>query len=350
MQRLPIATLRAQTQAVFDTWGMASAATAAAVEVMGWADERGVDSHGISLLTSYYAGLVADRLITLDPVVAIERDMPVVTTIDGGNGLGYRASLIACDSAIKKAKALGVAVSTVRNSHHFGAAGAYVDRIAAAGLVGFAMTSVHGATVVATRSAGAMFGTNPIAFAAPGKDGPPFLLDMATSTSAVGRIKVRALAGKPLPAGWAYDETGAITTDAARALEARLMTPLGATPETSSHKGYGLAAMVEILSALLSGATWFHHAPERPDVGHWFCAMDPAAFGDADRFYASIDAMGDTLRQATPINPAEPVLVPGDPERAERARRLADGVPVLPKLAEDIEKLCRRIGAPYLLG
>jgi LDH2 family malate/lactate/ureidoglycolate dehydrogenase len=200
-----------------------------------------------------------------------------------------------------------------------------------------------------------MFGTNPIAFAAPAGKNPPFSLDMATSTVAVGKTKLALLHGKPLPHGWAFDSAGKVTTDAAAAVASHRLTPLGGTPELSSHKGYGLAAMVEILCAMLTGA-WFaptreqrHPGEKRFNVGHFFLAMDPKAFRGEGEFEVDLDDMIAALRSAKRADPAQPVLVHGDPERAQMERREKDGIPVPDALAAQVRAIAKGCGAAVLI-
>jgi len=178
---------------------------------------------------------------------------------------------------------------------------------------------------------------------------------MATSTVAIGKLKLAILHGKPLPPGWALDSRGRVTGDASAALEARMLTPLGGTPELSSHKGYGLAAMVEILCAMLAGA-WYaptrdrrHPGEKRFNVGHFFLAMDPAAFREEGEFEDDLDDMISALRSAKRVDPAQPVLVHGDPERAQMEKRSLEGVPVPDALAAKIRSIASDCGAAALI-
>jgi LDH2 family malate/lactate/ureidoglycolate dehydrogenase len=206
---------------------------------------------------------------------------------------------------------------------------------------------------VPTHGREARFGTNPIAFAAPAGRNPPFLLDMATSTVALGKFKLYARDGKAIPPGWALDAAGAPQTDPKQALVDRLMTPLGGGREGGGHKGYGLAAMVEILSTVLAGASY---APlraagaERNDVGHFHLALHPEAFRDAGAFESDLDALVEALRATPPADPAQPVMVAGDPEYAARERRRREGIPVPHSLLAQVQAIAERIGAAFSLA
>jgi len=215
--------------------------------------------------------------------------------------------------------------------------------------------------VVPTRAKAPLLGTNPIAFAAPAKRNPPFLLDMATSSVANNKIKVHDLNGKPIPPGWVLDEGGRPVTDAAEALkriyETREggVTPLGGTAEMSSHKGYGLALMVHILGGALSGASFSpirlktQKATDPDRLGHFFMAIDPKAFRAEGEFESDLDEVIDVLHATRPVDPAKPVLVPGDPEAASREKRLKEGIPLPESLLVKIRAICERSGVPFLL-
>jgi len=346
--------LAAQLRAVFRAWGMSDPATEASVRMMIAADLRGIDSHGAMMLP-LYDQLRREGRLNMAPEVKIVRESPVTALVDGDGGLGHYPAETAMRLAIDKAARAGLAAVGVRNSNHFGAAGVYALQAAERGLIGIAMTNVWNTAIVPTRSTAAMFGTNPIAFAAPGKNNPPFCLDMATSTVAIGKLKLAALHDKPLPRGWALDAGGAATESAQAALASRKLTPLGGTPELSSHKGYGLAAMVEILCAMLPGA-WFaptraqrHPDAKRFNVGHFFMALDPKAFRGEGEFETDLDDMLDALRASRPLDPAQPVLVHGDPERAAIVERERHGIPVPEALAEQLREVARNCGAQVLI-
>jgi LDH2 family malate/lactate/ureidoglycolate dehydrogenase len=264
--------------------------------------------------------------------------------------------------AIEKAKAMGVGVVSVFNSHHFGAAGYYAALAPKQGLVGMVTSATRSIAVVPTRAAVPVLGTNPIAFAAPARRNRPFLLDMATSSVANNKIKVYELNGKKLPPGWVLDEHGQPVTDPAAALKVIYekkggggQTPLGGTAEMSSHKGYGLALMVHILGGTLSGASFSPirvktQKPSDPDrLGHFFLAIDPKVFRPEGAFEDDLDAVIDVLHATPPVDPAQPVLVPGDPEAAARERRLREGIPLPSALLEKLRAICERSGVAFIL-
>jgi LDH2 family malate/lactate/ureidoglycolate dehydrogenase len=357
---VPAERVREQIVSIFTAWGMEAALVRTAAEVMVETDLSGVDSHGVSMLMDYEASKRKGKL-NLKAKPRIVRQNPVTALIDADAGLGHPAAVMGMQLAIEKAKAMGVGVVTVTNSHHFGAAGYYAALAARAGLVGMATSATRTMSVVPTRAKAPLLGTNPIALAAPAKRNAPFLLDMATASVANGKIKVYDLNGKPLPPGWVLDDAGVPVTDAAAAWEILYdtkkggLTPLGGMAEMSSHKGYGLALMAHILGGTLSGASFSPirvrtQKPADPDrLGHFFMAIDPRAFRAEGEFEADLDEVIDVLHAAPAIDPARPVLVPGDPEAATRARRLKDGIPVPESLRTHIRAVCERSGVPFLL-
>ena len=351
---VPAARLREQLRAIFAAWGMPAALAETTARLIVAADLRGIDSHGIGMLPLYDELHRAGKL-AMAPEIATLRENPVTALLDAGGGLGHDAGERAMRLAIDKCRASGLAAVAVRNSNHFGAAGLYALMAAEAGFIGLATSNVWKAAVVPTRGREPMFGTNPLAFAAPARRNPPFCLDMATSTVAIGKLRLAWLDGRELPEGWAIDAEGRPLRDPAEAMAQRLLTPLGGTAEMSSHKGYGLAAMVEILSALLSGARVAAlddaRAPDplRYNVGHFFAAIDPAAFRDPEAFRDEMDELIDTLRASRPAEPESPVLVPGDPETAAEAERSAGGIPVSRKLAAMIREIAAACGVADLM-
>jgi LDH2 family malate/lactate/ureidoglycolate dehydrogenase len=255
-----------------------------------------------------------------------------------------------------------VAVVSVVNSHHFGAAGCYSRIAAERGVIGMVTSATRGVTMVPTFGAEPVMGTNPLAFAAPAKKNPPFQLDMATTTVAAGKVKVYKLNHEALPAGWVVDDKGHPVTDPEEAFKHVFerpeggITPLGGPKAAGGHKGYGLAVMVHILGGVLCGASFSPlriktQKPSDPhNLGHFFMAIDPKAFRGPGEFEADLDAVIDTLHAAKPADPAQPVLVAGDPEMATRAERLRDGVPVPDDLMTQLRAVAGAAGVPFVLS
>ena len=353
--------LRSQIIAVLEAWGMERELVRTTAEVMVETDLAGVDSHGVSMLMDYENSKSKGKL-NLNARPHIVKETPVTALVDADAGLGHPAAVMGMKLAIEKAKAMGVAVVSVFNSHHFGAAGYYAALASKEGLIGMVTSATRSIAVVPTRAAVPVLGTNPIAFAAPARRNRAFLLDMATSSVANNKIKVYELNGKRLPAGWVLDERGQAVTDPREALDIVYsrkkgggQTPLGGTADMSSHKGYGLALMVHILGGALSGASFSPirvktQKPSDPDnLGHFFLAIDPKAFRPEGAFEQDLDAAIDVLHATPPVDPNLPVLVAGDPEAASREKRLRDGIPMPSALVKKIEDICQRSGARFIL-
>jgi LDH2 family malate/lactate/ureidoglycolate dehydrogenase len=243
----------------------------------------------------------------------------------------------------------------VRGSAHFGAAGFYTLMAANAGLIGMACTSASSIQVAPTFGKQARLGTDPWSFAAPSADGEPFLLDMATTTVAAGRIRNKANEKLPTPDGWVLDREGRPSNDPLVAKEkGGFLTSLGGSPENSSYKGYGLAVMVNILASCLSGATLItdpEHTkkPVGMDIGHFFMAIDPAIFRGAGVFEADVATFLRALRATLPVDPARPVMVAGDPQWKLAETRLRDGIPVGPGLMAQVREIAQAAAVPWLL-
>ena len=360
MKNCAAARVREQIVSILESWGMDPALVQTTADVMVETDLAGIDSHGVSMLMDYEASKSKGKL-NLKARPHVVKETPVMALIDADAGLGHPGAVMGMELAINKAKAMGVGVVSVFNSHHFGAAGYYAALAPKQGLVGMVTSATRSIAVVPTRAAVPVLGTNPIAFAAPARRNRPFLLDMATSSVANNKIKVYELNGRKLPPGWVLDEHGKPVTDPAAALrivyenKAGGQTPLGGTAEMSSHKGYGLALMVHILGGTLSGASFSPirvraQKPSDPDrLGHFFLAIDPKVFRAEGAFEDDLDAVIDVLHATPPVDPAQPVLVPGDPEAAARSRRLRDGIPLPASLLEKLRGVCERSGVPFIL-
>jgi LDH2 family malate/lactate/ureidoglycolate dehydrogenase len=359
--RVPAPKIESQLTAVLRAWGMSEEHAATTARMMTETDLRGVDSHGISMLPTYDRELRSGRL-NMQPAWKTLREGPATALIDADASLGHPVSVHAMNLAVDKCREIGVAVVSVVNSHHFGAAGCYSKIAADRGVIGMVTSGTRGVTMVPTFGAEPVMGTNPLAFAAPARRNPPFQLDMATTTVAAGKIKVHKLNHKPLPSGWVVDGDGRPVTDETDAFGYVFdrseggITPLGGTRDLGSHKGYGLAVMVHILGAALSGASFspIRNRTQRPsdphNIGHFFLAIDPRAFREEGRFEDDLDQVIDVLHGARRADPAQPVLVAGDPEMLTRTERLEQGVPVPDDLMVQLREVAERAGVPFILA
>jgi LDH2 family malate/lactate/ureidoglycolate dehydrogenase len=341
--------LSTQVATILRAWDMPEERVTTTVHYMMYADLNGIDSHGCGLLSWYHRLLVAGSL-RMNATIEIVRENQTTALIDGGGGLGHVPGDIAMKLAIAKCRDAGIGAVAVRNSGHYGAAGAYALLAAESSFIGIATTNTAEPAVVPTFGVDAMLGTNPIAFSAPAARNRPFLLDMATSTVPVGKLMTSWRSGRSIPAGWALDARGRPVTNPRRAVKYRRLTPLGNDPEMGGHKGYGLAVAVEILSSLLPGLrSTLGVTPNDHRVGHFFLALDPKRFRDDGQFETDLDGMMDSLRQSKPVDRKQPVLVAGDPEYAAQGERRRTGIPLSRSVIEDIRSVCRASGVPFIL-
>ena len=345
---------RAQLKAILSAWGMPPDNAETTSEVLSWADLHGVDSHGISMIPGYDALRRSGRA-KMDAHPTILKQTPVSALVDGGGGLGHVPGHFAMSAAIAKARDAGVGIAVVKHSAHFGAAGYYSLMAARQGLVGMACTSASGIQVAPTFGKQARLGTDPWSFAAPSADGVPFLLDMATTTVAAGRIRNKANEGLPTPDGWVLDADGRPSNDPLVAKQhGGFLTSLGGSPENSSYKGYGLAVMVNILASCLSGATLITdpmhtRQPAGMDIGHFFMAIDPNLFRESGDFQSDVATFMAALRGTPPLDPAHPVMVAGDPQWRHAETRMANGIPLGAGLMRQVRQIAQAAAAPWLL-
>jgi LDH2 family malate/lactate/ureidoglycolate dehydrogenase len=340
---------------------MSDAHAATTAQAMVETDLRGVDSHGISMLPTYDQEFRQGRL-NMRPVFKTVRDAPAMALVDADASLGHPVSTYAMNLAVDKCLVTGVAVVSVFNSHHFGAAGCYSKIAAERGVIGMVTSATRGVTMVPTFAAEPVMGTNPLAFAAPARRNPPFQLDMATTTVAAGKVKVYKLNHKPVPSGWVVDGDGRPVTEAEKAFGQVFsqpeggITPLGGTRDLGSHKGYGLAVMVHILAGTLAGASFSpvrnrtQRASDPHNIGHFFLAIDPRAFRDDGAFEDDLDQVIDVLHGTKRADPTQPVLVAGDPELLTRRERMENGVPIPDDLMEQLRAVVGRAGVPFVLA
>ncbi len=317
-------------------------------------DLRGVDSHGIGMLPRYLEW-TRGGFIDLAAEPKTVRDDLATALLDAQKGLGYYPSSLAMELAIAKARTYGVGIVAVRNSNHFGAAANYSMLALAHEMIGLATTNSPYIAMVPTFGRAPMLSTNPLSIAAPAGTEPPFVLDMATTTVAIGKLTIASRWGKPIPEGWAMDPTGKPTTDPRLALTHRLLSPLGGSRQLGGHKGYGLGVMVDILSGVLGGAVYgnlfFRSDMQREklhDVGHCFAAIDPSRFRPIEEFKADMDDMLRALKASPRAEGEERIYTAGEPEAECERRRRLEGIPLAPALVKQVNEIARSLGVPPL--
>jgi L-2-hydroxycarboxylate dehydrogenase (NAD+) len=358
--RVQAGSLKGFCAQAFQKLGVSEEDARITADVLVTADLRGIDSHGVARLRRYVNGL-RDGMMIAQPRVQVVTETPTTTLIDAGAGLGQPVSYRAMERAIQKAKEYGAGFVTVRNSNHYGIAGYYAMMALAHGCIGMSMTNAA-VLVVPTFGRDAMLGTNPIAVAAPAGNERPFVLDMATSTVPRGKLEVYNRLEKPLPMGWATDETGTPTDDAGRVLEnfrqlaGGGLLPLGGAGELlGGHKGYGLALWVDVFCAILSGAAYADAVyPQTPDgkplpskIGHFFGAWRVDGFRPVDEFRAAMDDLQCRLRDTPKAAGESRIYIHGEKEYEEAEIRSRDGIPLNPKVAADLKGVAEEMGIGY---
>jgi LDH2 family malate/lactate/ureidoglycolate dehydrogenase len=343
--------LRTWTAALLGALGTPDDVAADVAEVLVAADRRGIASHGTARLANYVA-LVEARV--MDPAARpkLEVERAALARFDARNGWGHHAGRVATDWAIGRARDAGSAIAVVRNSNHYGIAGWYALRAAAAGMIGLSFTN-SSPLVAPTRALRPLIGTNPIALAAPAGRWGAFCLDMATSTIPRGRIEVAARRGEAIPVGWAIGPDGRPATTAGTALAGALL-PLGGLEETAGYKGYGLGLAVDLLTGVLAGASFGPHivglfSTDAPsDLGQSFWAIDPAAIDEPGAFEQRLEGYLDTLTSAETVPDAPGrVLAPGEPEAQAERRADREGIAIDARHHASLIELGDRFSIPF---
>ncbi len=332
---------------------VSEADAALTARVLVAADSRGVDSHGVARLESFYLDPLLSGKVAARPRVQVNEETPVSLALDGGNGLGPPNGDRAMRACIAKARTAGVGFATVRNSNHFGMAAYYPMLALAQDMIGIAMTT-GGRRVVPTEGRQALLGTNPISVAIPAGRTRPFVLDMATSVVALGKLEVAARLGRSIPTGWAIDAEGGATNDPVKGMEGALLPLGGEGTARGGHKGYGLALLVEILSGVMSGAPSPPDAPgpngplHPPHVGHFFGALRPDLFRPLAEFRVAMDDCLETLRTSPARSGTTRVQVAGDPESETTEERAHQGIPLALTVVESLRRVAAKTHVHWL--
>lgn len=341
--------LSAFTKNIFLAIGCSEEHATLATEVLLSADLRGIDSHGVARLSGYVRLWQTER-INAQPQIKIIHETPSTAVVDGDRGLGLVVAPFAMKLAMEKAKQVGTGWVSVQNSNHFGIAGYHAMMALQQDMIGMAMTNAS-ALVAPTFSKERMLGTNPIAVAVPSGTEDPFVADFATTTAANGKLEILQRKHADAPEGWIQDQDGHSTIDAHALKNKGALLPLGSDKEHGSHKGYALGSIVDIFSAVLSGANYGPWVPPFPayvpmpenqpgkGLGHFLGAMRIDAFRPADAFKKDMDQWLKRFREAKPIDENQKVLVAGDPERLFEDERMKQGIPLLATVVEDLTQL-----------
>jgi ureidoglycolate dehydrogenase (NAD+) len=326
---VPVNELRDRVFAALRKAGADEASAEATTRALIEASSLGIDSHGVRLVPHYVKMMQSGR-VNPRPKFRVERKAAAAAILDGDDALGHAAAYAGMALACGLAKEAGVGAVGVVRSSHFAAAGPYAISGAEAGFISLVTTNTDSA-VVLHGGAQPFHGTNPIAVAAPVRHGKPWLMELATSSIPFNRVALSRTLGKTLPEGVAADNAGVPTTDP---FKAEMLLPLGGVD--FGYKGAGLAGLVTILSAALTGATLDHELIPmfRTDdfktprnLGHFCIALDPGRFAGRDAYLDAMDRYLSALR-AVPARPGQQVMAPGDREWATEAARKRSGIPI----------------------
>jgi L-2-hydroxycarboxylate dehydrogenase (NAD+) len=341
------------TKSVFLKMGCSEHDAEIIADVFLAAELRDHSSHGMIRIKDYFQLWKANR-INVNPDIKIVHESPSTAVVDGDNAVGMVAARKSMEIAIEKARTAGTGWVSTRNSNHFGIAGYYSMMALKQDMIGVCLTNAN-PLVAPTYSVSRMMGTNPIAVAIPAKDQPPFVADFATTPIARGKLAIAEKKGEKVPFGFVQDKTGNPSDDPSILKIGGSMLTLGGDRLHGSHKGFCLTAIVDIFSAVLSGANFGPFVP--PSVaylpvlekkvgdgtGHFFGAMRIDAFQPAMEFKTKMDEWITTFRSAQPVDGQKCVLIPGDPEREAEERNMRDGIKLVPAIRQDMLEIAREL-------
>ncbi|MDH3445309.1 MAG: Ldh family oxidoreductase [Deltaproteobacteria bacterium] len=318
-----------------------------AARVLVASDLRGVDTHGVIRFNphGWYVKWLAEGSMTARPNVRVVTESATTAVLDGDRGMGMVIGHRAMELAMEKAKSAGIGMVGVRNSRHYGMSAHYAMMALSSDMIGIAMTNAS-RQVVPTFGREAKYGTNPLCFAVPSNKELPFVLDMATTTAAAGKLELAARLEKSIPHGWALDERAEQTTEPRVAQKARMLLPLGGSRDGGSHKGYGLGILVEILCGALTGTMTALNENQDPR-GHFFGAIRVDSFRPANEFKNDMDRLIRNLKSTPPAVGQERVYVAGEIEFETAAERAEHGIPLHRSVLKGLREAGEQLGVPF---
>jgi LDH2 family malate/lactate/ureidoglycolate dehydrogenase len=342
--RLDIDGVRMSIENIFKALGSPEENAKRMADVLLYADIHGVASHGISQMNQYYILGLREGWLNPTPQWKAISEAPACATIDGDRGIGLDIGPQAMELAMDKAKACGIGAVTVTNSWHCGAIGYYATLALERDMIGMAMTS-SGLYVAPTFGAKPMLGTNPIAMGAPAREETSFLFDASTSSVAMNKVALTRKNEGTVPPGWIAKSDGAPVMEQSPVPEDCMLLPVGGTREIGSHKGYGLAVMVEVLCSLLSGGVTKFADPDK--FAHHFLAYNIDAFTGLESFKDQMDVFMKGLRECPPAPGHERVLHAGIPEKEAEADSRANGIPYHPEVVQWHQEIADELGIEH---
>lgn len=327
--------------------GMKPAEASTVAKCLVAADLRGIDTHGTNRLPSYMERI---RQGVLDPAATptLHQTTPVVAQVDGNNGFGFLAATLGIDTAISMAQAYGIGMVSIKHSNHFGMSAWIVQRAIDANMMSLVFTNSSPALpVYGGRSK--LLGVSPLACGAPAGTSRPFILDMAPSIAARGKIYKAKRRGEKIPLDWALDANGNATDDPAAALDG-VMLPMG------GPKGSALAIMMDVFSGVLSGSAFAGHVtnpydPSKPaDVGHFLVVIKPDLFMSLDDFKARMDYLYQRVVGSEKRPDVDRIYFPGEIEQITQEERQRDGIPFVDAEVQALNEEAQKVGVAPLQG
>jgi L-2-hydroxycarboxylate dehydrogenase (NAD+) len=346
--RVPAAAIAGLIADALARVGLPAADAAKVAELMTEADLTGADAHGVFRLPQYVRRLRAGG-VNPKPSIQVTKTAPATALVDGDNGMGHLVMARAAETAIELARATGVAWVGAKRSNHAGSAGVYAALPLAADMIGIYSVVASANHMAMWGGAETLLGTNPLAVAIPAGEEAPVVLDIATTVVSYGTVKNYRLQGKAMPEGWMVSRAdGRPLTDPQKSDEG-LLLPIGA------YKGSGLALVLGLLAGTLNGAAFgrdvidFNHDDESAcDNGHFIIALDVARFLPLPSFRAEVDRHMRDLRGSQRLPGVDAIRLPGAERRARRDDRVCNGVPMLPELIAQLDKLAGELGVRLL--
>jgi LDH2 family malate/lactate/ureidoglycolate dehydrogenase len=332
-------------QRVFERYDLPLEEALTAAQALVKANLRGVDSHGVARVPMYCARL-RQRVANPLPDIAVTRVAPAAALVDGDNGLGLVVGRRAMAEAIAIAREYGIGLAGVKRSGHYGMAALYILQAVEAGCVGLAFTNASPALPV-WGGRTPFLGTSPFAAGTPTGAAPPFVLDMACSIVARGKLKFAAQRGDPIPEGLALDKQGRPTTDGAEAFEG-VVLPMGGV------KGAGLAMLMDVLSGVFTGAAFggdvrnpFTGLDGPQHTGHFCMALKADLFMPMDAFQARMQTLAERVKAQPRAEGVDEILMPGEPEDRKEQERRVQGIPLTPDVVLALQSEGERVGVAF---
>ncbi len=346
-QRVTKASLLSAVQAIFQTLHVPEHEAAIAADVLVSTDLRGIESHGVSNMLPRYVQQYETHVLNPNAGLTTRREATATVNLDGNRGLGIIQGPQAMQMAIKRARQHGVGMVTLSNSGHLGAIGHHALLATHHDMLGLCF-SANRPLMVPPGGTEPLIGSNPIALAAPTATLPPVVFDIATTATAINKIKTYCRQQQPVPPGMIADQDGNPVMEEQICVDPHVaLLPLGSTPALGAHKGFGLAFFPELLATCLSGAIPFLLDPDHLN-NHCFWAVNIASFTDVATFTTHLDTYLQRVLEASPLSHTTRVLYPGYPEYLAERERTRDGIPLHQEVLQWFDDFAKNTSVPPL--